>query len=441
MSVEQLRPFPSHFRLRDLTAISGAAFEFKLNPHQEDAARATNVWFDSRKVYNGPKKRKFLSHRFDSYAGMSFPDADVNHLETCIAFFLWAFSFDDLSDEGALQSKPDAVQVGVDISMDVLRNPGGPVPKFPYAAMLHDIWRRFRSTASPSACNRFFRAVESWMNSQVEQARNRATDEIPAVEDFIVLRRRTIGGPIVEAMVEYSLDLQIPEYVWDHPILQEMSKAVIDIMTWPNDLCSFNKEQADSDFQNLVFCVMIERDCGLQEAVDVLTDMYAQRVADYLRYKAQLPSFGPTVDAELARYNTALEQYTQGTVVWYYYSPRYFRGQDVSNKPEIVVPVYERSVPAPDAPTDPASPAPAPTSAPAPVSAPSSKAGLLSSVSKPTALQRAFRFSFFPLRGVLPIQLHSRVSLALVSLGACLVCASVLAFPRAGPFSVGAIAL
>ncbi len=39
------------------------------------------------------------------------------------------------------------------------------------------------------------------------------------------------------AMVEYSLDLQIPEYVWDDPILQEMSKAVIDIMTWPNVSC------------------------------------------------------------------------------------------------------------------------------------------------------------------------------------------------------------
>ena len=109
------------------------------------------------------KKRKFLSHRFDSYAGMSFPDADVAHLETCIMFFLWAFSvsgsrspklrqiancvrslctrveqFDDLSDEGALQSKPDAVQIGVDISMDVLRNPEAPAPNFPYAAMLHE---------------------------------------------------------------------------------------------------------------------------------------------------------------------------------------------------------------------------------------------------------------------------------------------------------------
>ncbi len=61
---------------------------------------------------------------------------------------------------------------------------------------------------------------------------------------------------------------------------------------------------------------MIERDVDLQSAVDILTDMLAQRVADYVRYRAQLPSFGPKVDAELARYNKAMEQYTQGTVVW-----------------------------------------------------------------------------------------------------------------------------
>ena len=35
-------------------------------------------------------------------------------------------------------------------------------------------------------------------------------------------------------MVEYSLDLKIPEYVWSHPVLEELSKAAIDIMTWPN---------------------------------------------------------------------------------------------------------------------------------------------------------------------------------------------------------------
>lgn len=65
-----------------------------------------------------------------------------------------------------------------------------------------------------------------------------------------------------------------------------------------------------------MFCIMIERDVDLQSAVDILTDMLAQRVADYVRYRDQLPSFGPEVDAELARYNKAMEQYTQGTVVW-----------------------------------------------------------------------------------------------------------------------------
>ncbi|PIL24732.1 terpene synthase [Ganoderma sinense ZZ0214-1] len=258
---------------------------------------------------------------------MAFPDADVSHLETCITFFLWAFSFDDLSDEGTFQSNPQAHQAAVDISMKVLRNPAAPPPDFPFAAMLHE----------------FFRAVEGWMRSQVEQIRNRAIDEIPSVNDFIILRRQTIGGPIVESMIEYSLDLRIPEDVWDHPILQDMSNALIDLMTWPNDLCSFNKEQADGDFQNLVFCIMIEQDCPLQTAVDILTDMLSQRLVDYEELKAQLPSFGPEVDAELTRYIKAIEHYTQGTVVWYYSSPRYFRGQAVSGIPEIVVPVYEKS--------------------------------------------------------------------------------------------------
>ena len=36
------------------------------------------------------------------------------------------------------------------------------------------------------------------------------------------------------AMVEYSLDIKIPEHVWDHPILIGLSRAAIDIMTWPN---------------------------------------------------------------------------------------------------------------------------------------------------------------------------------------------------------------
>jgi len=35
-------------------------------------------------------------------------------------------------------------------------------------------------------------------------------------------------------MIEYSLDLDIPDYVFEHPIVTAMSKATNDMATWPN---------------------------------------------------------------------------------------------------------------------------------------------------------------------------------------------------------------
>lgn len=81
------------------------------------------------------------------------------------------------------------------------------------------------------------------------------------------------------------------------------------------------KEQSDGDYQNLVFCIMHECNVGLQTAIDILTEMLAQRVEDYIELKNRLPSFGPDVDLELGRYLHALENFVQGTVLWYYLSP------------------------------------------------------------------------------------------------------------------------
>jgi hypothetical protein len=66
---------------------------------------------------------------------------------------------------------------------------------------------------------------------------------------------------------------------------------------------------------------MHECDVGLQTAIDILTEMLAQRVEDYVELKNRLPSFGPDVDLELGRYLHALENFVQGTVLWYYLSP------------------------------------------------------------------------------------------------------------------------
>ncbi|KAH0833872.1 isoprenoid synthase domain-containing protein [Lanmaoa asiatica] len=372
---------PSQFCLQDLSAITGRVCELRVNAHQAEADRTARAWFNSIRLYDDRKRSKFINYgKFDLFAALSFPDADLRHLTTCLIFFFWAFSTDDLSDEGDLQSKPEDVQAGHHISMSVVAHPEGPRPEYPYASMLYDLLSRFRETSTPGAYKRysaisgswftasniahsFIRAFEEWSDSQVTQSRNRSQDRIPSVEEFILMRRATIGGAMVEAMIEYSLDLDLPDEVFENPIIKAMSDATNDLMTWPNDLCSFNvrsflgclihalmcilflqKEQSDGDYQNLVFCIMHERNVGLQAAIDILTEMLAQRVEYYVEMKSQLPSFGPDVDRELARYLYALENFVQGTVLWYYLSPRYFRGVDVTNRDNLVVPLFKPGV-------------------------------------------------------------------------------------------------
>ena len=70
---------------------------------------------------------------------------------------------------------------------------------------------------------------------------------------------------------------------------------------------------------------MVERKVELQEAVDILVEMLDACVTDYLSLKTQLPSFGTAVDDTLAKYHTALENYVQGTMIWYYKCPRMSR--------------------------------------------------------------------------------------------------------------------
>lgn len=42
------------------------------------------------------------------------------------------------------------------------------------------------------------------------------------------------------AMIEYSVGIQLPDEVFEDLTLQSLLEAANDLMTWPNDICSFN---------------------------------------------------------------------------------------------------------------------------------------------------------------------------------------------------------
>ncbi|KAL4242474.1 Terpene synthase [Abortiporus biennis] len=348
----RLKAFPAYFILPDLTEIVAPLCEFKSNPNEQQATENLSGWFGSFGPCRNERERRLsLSHSFERFGSLTFPLADCEHLETCIKFLMWSFAFDDISDEGELQAEPESIKVGVDLCAKVLDTPlSAPLPTYKYAAMLHDIWSRVCSNASPSACRRFVLSTKVWIYSQVEQAGNRSESTVPHVKDFVDLRRRTFGGMTAEAMAMYTMHSDIPDYVWCEPVMTEISNATQDLMIWPNDLCSFNKEQADGDYHNLVMAVMLEHDLDLQTAINFVSSMLAKRVKEYMELKKQIPSFGPKVDEEIARYLTAIEHCIQGATRWYY-GKRYFRDLDITNRNFLVVPVFKSSRPKPVSPS------------------------------------------------------------------------------------------
>lgn len=69
---------------------------------------------------------------------------------------------------------------------------------------------------------------------------------------------------------------------------------------------------------------MVEQMIELQEAIDIAMAMLESRVSEYIDLKTRLPTFGPEVDSELARYFVGIENLMQGGIVWSYLTSRAF---------------------------------------------------------------------------------------------------------------------
>lgn len=67
---------------------------------------------------------------------------------------------------------------------------------------------------------------------------------------------------------------------------------------------------------------MAEHNLGVQGAIDFVAQMLADRVREYAELKTRVPSFGSDVDAMLAKYHEACENFVQAAAVWYSSSRR-----------------------------------------------------------------------------------------------------------------------
>jgi len=96
------------------------------------------------------------------------------------------------------------------------------------------------------------------------------------------------------------------------------------LVTWSNDIFSYNVEQSKGDTHNMIPVIMNHHSLDLQSAVDFVGQLCKQSIDRFNSDRAQLPSWGPEIDRQVQIYVNGLADWIVGSLHWSFESERYF---------------------------------------------------------------------------------------------------------------------
>ncbi|KIL61028.1 hypothetical protein M378DRAFT_167361 [Amanita muscaria Koide BX008] len=300
--------------------VSHCDFRLRRSRFCKQVTTDTKKWLFKGDNLTGQKRDTFHGLKAGLLTSMCYPDAGYPQLRAVNDFLTFLFHLDNLSDD--MDNR--GTKAIADAVMNALYNPRTCSSRARVGRMAADLYKRISLTSSPGTKQRFIETLDFFFQSVTEQAADRALGNIPDLESYIALRRDTSGCKPCWALIEYANNLHIPDEVMDHPIIRSLGEAANDIVTWSNDIFSYNVEQSKHDTHNMISVVMHEHGLDLQSAVDFVGDMCKQSIDRFIKERAEVPSWDPVVDRDITIYVQGLADWIVGSLHWSFETERYF---------------------------------------------------------------------------------------------------------------------
>ncbi|PCH42360.1 terpenoid synthase [Wolfiporia cocos MD-104 SS10] len=330
-SVAPARSLPSQQR-SDLKAgdiikfpdlVKSIPFPIRLNPYTRRVSAESDAFIIEYAHFSEKQLKKFIGLNAGLLCGMCYAECGPEELRVCSDFMSFLFNLDDWSDEfdtTGTEGLEEAV-------METLYHPDTYESSSVAARTAKSWWTRMLKTVGPNCRQRFVQTLGLYFKAIMQQAADRASKSVPELEAYISLRRNTSGCKTGFALIEYAAGIDLPNEVVEHPVVQGLLDATNDCVSWANDILSYNREQSRGDSHNLVPVIMQTLGLDRQAAVDYAGDLCNKTVERFLAGKAQLPSWGPEVDAAVQQYVQGLEDWIIANAEWSFMTERYF-GKD-----------------------------------------------------------------------------------------------------------------
>ncbi|KAF9475126.1 terpenoid synthase [Pholiota conissans] len=300
--------------------VSHCTYQLRFNRHRKQVTTETKKWLFKDGNLMGKKRDAYHGLKCGLLTSMCYPDAAYPQLRVTNDFLTYLFHLDNLSDD----MDNSGTLTTADEVLNSLYHPHAWRSSARVGKMTRDYYKRLILTASPGAQQRFIETFDFFFQSVTQQALDRAAGVIPDLESYIALRRDTSGCKPCWALIEYACNLDIPDEVMDHPTIRNLGEAANDLVTWSNDIFSYNVEQSKGDTHNMIPVVMNQEGIDLQSAVDFVGDMCKQSIDRFDEERSRLPSWGPEIDRQVDIYVDGLANWIVGSLHWSFETERYF---------------------------------------------------------------------------------------------------------------------
>jgi hypothetical protein len=153
------------------------------------------------------------------------------------------------------------------------------------------------------------------------------------VDQYLDLRRGTIGVYPAITLAEWASDIKVPQQAYDHSSLQKCMQVAADLVILyaqcqmplktlvltrlsVNDVLSYRKDlDLGVDF-NLVTLLMKQYEFSVQQAMDKIGDMINDCYTQWFLALADLPSYGEDVDREIMKFVEICRAMAHGNLYW-----------------------------------------------------------------------------------------------------------------------------
>ncbi|KAJ7029378.1 terpenoid synthase [Mycena alexandri] len=337
LRTDESKATPTSFILPDL--VSHCPFPLVYHPNGDAVAQESVDWLDTSCPDLSVKQRKALRGlKAGELTAYCYHTTQPERLRVISDFMNYLFHLDNISD-GMMTRDTEVLSDSV---MNALwfsqsyrptngRGKKQPLDELNAGKLARDFWARCIPDAGPGTQARFKETLAMFFEAVHIQAQQRDSDCVADLESYISLRRDTSGCKPCWALIEYALDIDLPPFVVEDEVIMALNQSTNDLVTWSNDIFSYNVEQSRGDTHNMITILMKYHDHTLQTAVDYVGELCRSTINTFIQDRASVPSWGPDIDKMVEQYLDGLEAWIVGSLHWSFMTQRYFgeAGADV----------------------------------------------------------------------------------------------------------------